>query len=177
MVLAGANGSGKSTLLELPTLFGELLASNDINDVFFEVTPSQNEARASTPIELLHQLQGHTFSLSLEVQIPKPIQYELSHSLDITVPSVNFQPAIIRYTLAFELINHEQFQIAQEHLLLLLKPEQSPYQIIQRDKGKQTSTFQAEGQSQTFQFTISPKQLALSSLPADHRFFFSHAFV
>jgi hypothetical protein len=73
--------------------------------------------------------------------------------------------------LAFELINHEQFQIAQEHLLLLLKPEQSPYQIIQRDKGKQTSTFQASGQSQTFQFTISPKQLALSSLPADHRFF------
>ena len=107
----------------------------------------------------------------MEVQIPKTIQYELSHSLDITVPSVNFQPAIIRYTLAFELINHEQFQIAQEHLLLLLKPSQSPYQIIQRDKGKQTTTFQAEGQSQTFQFTISPKQLALSSLPADHRFF------
>ena len=35
MVLAGANGSGKSTLLDIPTLFRELLASNDINEVFF----------------------------------------------------------------------------------------------------------------------------------------------
>ena len=51
-VLAGANGSGKTTLLDIPTLFGELLASNDINQVFFEPTPSQNYARASNPIEL-----------------------------------------------------------------------------------------------------------------------------
>ncbi|MCP4695270.1 MAG: AAA family ATPase [Gammaproteobacteria bacterium] len=30
-VLAGANGSGKSTLLDIPTLFGELTAANNIN--------------------------------------------------------------------------------------------------------------------------------------------------
>lgn len=64
-VLAGANGSGKTTLLDIPTLFGELLASHDINQVFFEPTPSQNSARASNPIELIHQLQGDTFFLSL----------------------------------------------------------------------------------------------------------------
>jgi predicted ATP-dependent endonuclease of OLD family len=69
-VLAGENGSGKTTLLDVPTLFGELLTSNDINPVFFDSTTSQNNARASNPIELIHNLQGHSFSLSLEVQIP-----------------------------------------------------------------------------------------------------------
>ena len=36
-VLAGANGSGKTTLLDIPSLFAELLASNDINQVFLNL--------------------------------------------------------------------------------------------------------------------------------------------
>ncbi len=77
-VLAGANGSGKSTLLDIPTLFAELLATNDINKVFFEPTSSQSRARAENPIELIHNLQGNSFFLSLDVQIPESIK----HSLD-----------------------------------------------------------------------------------------------
>jgi predicted ATPase len=65
-VLAGANGSGKTTLLDIPTLFAELLASNDINKVFFE--PTLNQSRARNPIELIHNLQGNSFALSLDVQ-------------------------------------------------------------------------------------------------------------
>ncbi|MCK5524857.1 MAG: AAA family ATPase [Thiomargarita sp.] len=160
-VLAGANGSGKTTLLDIPTLFGELLASNDINSVFFEPTPSQNDARASNSIELIHQLQGHCFSLSLEVQIPAHIKEILLNSL------INFQPETVQYELKFEIVANEKLQIVQEHLFL--SSAENHFSVIQRTE--KSTLFQAEGQPQTFNFTIHPGQLALSSMPADHRFF------
>jgi predicted ATPase len=163
-VLAGANGSGKTTLLDIPTLFGELLASNDINQVFFEPTPNQNSARASNPIELIHKLQGNCFSLSLEVQIPAHIKSLLLNSL------VNFQPETVRYELRFEIVANEKLQIAQEHLYLSSAAANN-YSVIQRRNGDKSTTFQAEGQPQTFNFTISKAQLALSSMPADHHYF------
>jgi predicted ATPase len=164
-VLAGANGSGKTTLLDIPTLFGELLASNDINQVFFEPTPSQNYARASNPIELIHNLQGNCFSLSLAVQIPAHIKDSLLNSF------VNFQPETVRYELLFEIVANEKLQIAQEYLFLSSSAAENNFSVIQRRNGENSTLFQAEGQPQTFNFTISKEQLALSSMPADHRFF------
>ncbi|MEN8217562.1 MAG: AAA family ATPase [Pseudomonadota bacterium] len=58
-VLAGANGSGKTTLLDIPTLFAELLTTNDVNNVFFEPTLSQSRARAENPIELVNYRAIH----------------------------------------------------------------------------------------------------------------------
>jgi predicted ATPase len=132
-VLAGANGSGKTTLLDIPTLFAELLASNDINKVFFEPTPSQSRARAENPIELIHNLQGNSFFLSLDVQIP-----ELTTSKRL------------RYELTFELINNEKLQIAQEHLFIFPEHEKNAkwLQVIRRNRHENQATFQAEGQQQ-----------------------------
>ena len=163
-VLAGANGSGKTTLLDIPTLFGELLASNDINQVFFESTPSQNDARASNPIELIHKLQGNYFSLSVEVQMPTHIKDKLLNS------SSNFGPETVRYELWFEIAANEKLQITQEHLFLFAAATKN-FSVIQRRDGKKSTTFQAEGQPQTFNFTIHPGQLALSSIPADPNLF------
>jgi len=156
-VLAGANGSGKTTLLDIPTLFAELLATNDINKVFFEATPSQSRARAENPIELIHNLQGNSFFLSLDVQIPELTKHKSSERL--------------RYELTFELINNEKLQIAQEHLFIFHEPEKTAkwLQVIRRNRHE--ASFQAEGQQQAFNFTIHQEQLALSSMPADHRFF------
>ncbi|HAI67871.1 MAG TPA: hypothetical protein DCM38_00370 [Gammaproteobacteria bacterium] len=189
-ILAGSNGSGKSTLLDIPTLFGELLATHDINAVFFEIAANQNYARASNPVELIHQLQGNTFSLSLEVQIPAQIQHQLFNSLEKTEEHINspapFQMERIHYHLMFEIIDNEKLQIAQEYCCLLPNAAQSPFikdgncpllitengfPVIRRHKNDNSTTFQAEGQTQTFNFTIQPTQLALSSMPADHRFF------
>jgi len=159
-VLAGANGSGKTTLLDIPTLFGELLASHDINQVFFEPTPSQNSARASNPIELIHQLQGDTFFLSLTAQIPAHLKNSFAH----------FRPDTVGYELRFEIVANEKLQIAEEHLFLSDATE-NHFSVIQRRNGDKSTIFQAEGQPQTFNFTIPKEQLALSSMPADHRFF------
>lgn len=165
-VLAGANGSGKTTLLDIPTLFAELLASNDINKVFFEPTPSQSRARAENPIELIHNLQGHSFFLSLDVQIPEQIKHKYSAES-------------LRYELTFELINHGKLQIAQEHLFIIpdknvVNPDGATekwFQVIRRNHHENQATFQAEWQQQAFNFTILQGQLALSSMPADHSFF------
>jgi AAA15 family ATPase/GTPase len=168
-VLAGANGSGKTTLLDIPTLFAELLATNDINKVFFEPTPSQNRARAENPLELLHNLQGNSFFLSLDVEIPQPIKNNV------------FSSPRLRYELTFEVINHEKLQVAQEHLFIFSAPEKTEptvidsekerFQVIRRNQGENKATFQAEGQQQAFNFTIQPWQLALNSMPADHHLF------
>jgi predicted ATPase len=85
--------------------------------------------------------------------------------------SLNFQPDSLRYELLFEIVAHEKLQIAQEYLLLCSSSAKNHFSVIQRGKGEHSTTFQAEGQSQTFNFTIHPRQLALSSLPADPRFF------
>jgi predicted ATPase len=159
-VLAGANGSGKTTLLDIPTLFAELLTTHDVNNVFFEPTLSQSRARAENPIELVHKLQGNSFFLSLEVQ---------HHACER-----------LRYELTFDVI--DKLQIAQEHLFIFPESERESivklrdekatdkgFQVIRRSNHQ--ATFQAERQSQTFNFTIHQGQLALSSLPADHRLF------
>ncbi len=46
-VLAGANGSGKSTLLDIPTLFAELLATNETR-----FSLNQPQARAAPELKI-----------------------------------------------------------------------------------------------------------------------------
>jgi len=167
-VLAGANGSGKTTLLDIPTLFAELLASDDINKVFFEPTLNQSRARAENPIELIHNLQGNSFALSLDVQIPELMQHNSLNSSER-----------LRYELIFKIVNNEKLEIAQEHLFILPESEKTLinpdnvnwFQVIRRNLHENKASFQAEGQQQTFNFTIPQEQLALSSMPADHNFF------
>jgi predicted ATPase len=163
-VLAGANGSGKTTLLDIPTLFAELLASNDINKVFFE--PSLNQSRARNPIELIHNLQGNSFALSLDVQIPELMQHNSLNSSER-----------LRYELTFEIINNEKLEIAQEHLFILPESEKKLsdnvnwFQVIRRNLHENKASFQAERDGQSFNFTIPQEQLALNSIPADHNLF------
>ncbi|MEG2569782.1 MAG: hypothetical protein RSA84_26580, partial [Acinetobacter sp.] len=129
-VFAGSNGSGKTTLLDIPALFGDLLNVSDINDAFFKPTNSRERARAEAALEVVHQLRGEYFILALEVSLPPSIIDELlrgaSDAWQNKFQKSELRPDTARYEISFR-INHDKFQVTEEHLTLFpdneLRPE------------------------------------------------------
>ncbi|PMH08664.1 methylation-associated defense system AAA family ATPase MAD3 [Vibrio lentus] len=192
-VFAGSNGSGKTTLLDIPALLGDMVRVTNINEAFFTCVNGRARSRAENPIELVHKLRGEGFTLALEVDLPDSIK-------DLLVRNASNQwlnkfenpekrPGVIRYELALKILN-DKLVVSEEHLYIFPKNKFRPepgmglitesmtfrkpcFEVISRSWGENsvyTEEFRS-GSGAELSFGLRESQLALASLPADHKLY------
>jgi predicted ATP-dependent endonuclease of OLD family len=139
-IIVGANGSGKTTLIDIPSLFGELLRSDNIASVF-TLKRGDMPARASALRELVFAGRSDDFSLAVEAKLPQEIQEKVVASLierhdpplhggrkklmDLVAyrNSPERWPTHIRYELRLEVFNERELNVKNEYLFVF--PESS----------------------------------------------------
>lgn len=137
-IIVGANGSGKTTLIDMPSLFGELLRTDNIASVF-TLKRGNMPARASTLRELVFAGRGEDFSLAVEAELPQETQKKFVDSLierhDSPVHGgrkklldlVAYRntperwPTHIRYELRLEVFNERELNVKNEYLFVFPK--------------------------------------------------------
>ena len=171
-ILAGANGSGKTTLLDIPAVFADLLYARTVGAAFLETGPGQMTPRARHPRELIHQLRGNAFSLGTEVRLPESVTQTLAGSTSEEIQRQSEKClSALRYEVGFEISHGTEIHLITEELCIFSEKfrEHSGVRVIQRNPGTPSHIFpECPSDQKKLTFQISPRGLALASVPDDN---------
>lgn len=159
-VIVGVNGVGKSTLLDIPVLLGQIQRDRIIEAFLPTRIADGGQRRVHRLREIIHRLDGSTFSFAVEARLPEAVVAELRGPAADLAKTRRCEPGVIRYEVAFGLRGDEDIEVTREYLYLLPagstapRPSSGPAPVITDERDIPPTWFAILERTGTTQPTI-----------------------